>query len=132
MIDEVTSAIREISSKNPIDETRIYLTGLSMGGYGCFAFAAAEPNLFAAVVPICGGGDPRTASKLVDTPMWIFHGDADDVVPVEQSREMVESIRAAGGTKVLYTELPGVGHNSWAQTYSDPNGPISWMFNQSR
>lgn len=132
LIDELTSIIHEISSKNPIDTTRIYLTGLSMGGFGCFGLAAEEPQLFAAVVPICGGGDPTTASKLVDTPMWIVHGDADEVVPVEQSRKMVESIRAAGGTKVLYTELPGVGHNSWTQTYSDPDGPISWMFNQHR
>ena len=115
----------------PIDKRRVYLTGLSMGGYGTWELAARHPKLFAAAAPICGGGDERQAKQLVKLPIWAFHGDADKAVPVERSRNMVEAVRKAEGT-VKYTEYPGVGHNSWTRTYQDPDGLLPWMFRQIR
>lgn len=120
--------IRKIISQENIDTSRIYLTGLSMGGYGSWALAARHPDWFAAVVPICGGGDPRTASKLVDVPIWAFHGDQDQVVPEHASSEMVLAIRKAGGSPA-YTVLPGVGHGSWPWAYGI-RGAMDWMFAQ--
>lgn len=114
------------------DRTRLYLTGLSMGGYGSWTLAAANPRLFAAVVPICGGGDPQTMpGKLKDLPIWVYHGDADEAVPVQRSREMVEALQAAGSQRVRYTELPGVGHNSWDPAYESPE-LARWLFEQRR
>lgn len=121
------------------DKTRIYLTGLSMGGYGLWAIAAANPGMFAAIAPVCGGirpprglpnppgtidtnavADPYTeaAKKIGKTPVWVFHGSADSVVPVTESQKMVEALKAAGG-RVRYTEYAGVGHNSWDRAYSE-------------
>ena len=93
-----------------IDDKRIYLTGLSMGGFGTWSLAAKYPDRWAAIVPFCGGGDPAKAKEIKDIPCWCFHGDADQAVPVRASREMVEALKAAGG-KPKYTEYPGVGHN---------------------
>src|SRR5258707_304168 len=90
------------------DRRRLSLTGISMGGYGCWRIAAAHPDLFAAVAPICGGGDPdRMAPALTSLPIWVFHGSADPRVPVQRSREMVRAIRAAGGRRIRYTEFAG-------------------------
>ena len=100
-----------------------------MGGYGCWSLAAKEPELFAAAVPICGGGDPTSASRLVKIPTWAVHGDVDRAVPVDQSRTMIAAIREAGG-QPKYTELKGVEHDSWMQTYRDPNGVLKWRFEQ--
>lgn len=112
------------------DPDRVYLTGLSMGGYGAWSHAAADPGRWAAVVPICGGGDPAWAERLVDVPLWCFHGDADPVVPVEQSRQMIAALRGAGGAP-RYTELPGVGHNAWDAAYD--NGDLyTWLLEQRR
>jgi predicted peptidase len=102
-----------------------------MGGYGSWDLAARRPELFAAVVPICGGGDEHAAERLLKTPIWAVHGDADTAVPVERSRRMIEAIKAAGG-QPKYSELPGVGHNSWTPAYSDPEGVLPWMFEQVR
>jgi|SRR5579862_358771 len=121
------------------DPNRIYLTGLSMGGYGTFAFAAHHAGKFAVAVPICGGvvrpkenavGDPYadTAAKIGKTPVWMFHGEADPSVPVTESQKMNAALKAAGGN-VRYTEYPGVGHNSWDQAYEDPE-LAKWMFEQ--
>lgn len=115
----------------PIDPNRVYLTGLSMGGYGSWALAARRPEQYAAVVPICGGGDPKQAEKLVKIPIWAVHGNKDSVVPVSQSRTMIEAMRAAGGDPKL-TELDGVGHDSWTPAYNDPEGVLPWMFQQSK
>lgn len=113
------------------DPNRQYLTGLSMGGFGSWLVAAEHPDRFAAVVPICGGGDPANAAKLVNIPIWAFHGDADTAVPVARSRQMVEAIKNAGGTRIKYTEYPGVGHNSWDPAYADP-ALAEWLFAQKR
>lgn len=113
----------------PIDRRRVYLTGLSMGGYGSWELAMRRPNLFAAVAPVCGGGDESNAALLQDIPIWAAHGDADTVVWPVRSRRMVDAINAAGGN-VKYTEYPGFGHNSWTPFYSNPEGVIPWLFQQ--
>lgn len=121
----VDDVVREF----PVDPNRMYLTGISMGGYGSWDLAMRQPNRWAAVVPICGGGDETKADRLVNVPIWAVHGDADPAVPVERSRKMIEAIKKAGGDP-KYTELPGVAHDSWTQTYADPNGLLAWMFEQ--
>lgn len=119
------------------DEQRVYLTGLSMGGYGTWFLAAKYPKKFAAIVPVCGGirtpttiaippvstaADPFTdvAKKIGKTPVWVFHGAADDTISVTESQMMVVALRIAGGD-VRYTEYPGVGHNSWDRAYAEPD-----------
>ena len=129
---ELLELIHQTVKQYSIDQRRVYLTGLSMGGYGCWSLAATEPELFAAVVPICGGGNPSSARRLLETPIWAIHGDKDEAVPVEESQMIVQAIQEAGGRKIRYTELKGVGHNSWTQSYRNPHGVIEWMFVQKR
>lgn len=125
------AALKKTLAENPIDEKRVYLTGLSMGGYGSWELAMRHPEWFAAVAPICGGGDETHAKALVGLPVWAWHGDKDGAVPVERSRQMIEAIKKAGG-EPKYTEIAGGGHNVWDQAYQDPNGIIPWMFEQKR
>jgi predicted peptidase len=108
----------EISSEYAIDERRIYLTGLSMGGYGTWSLSTAYPERFAAIAPICGGGCPQKAWRLRQIPVWAFHGEKDEVVKLEESRQMVEALRACGG-RVRLTVYPGVGHDAWSRTYEN-------------
>jgi len=122
----VIAALEDTLKRESVDPTRIYLTGLSMGGYGSWDLAARMPERFAAVIPICGGGDEATAAKIKDLPIWCFHGDADTAVPVERSRTMIEALRVAGGTP-KYSELSGVGHDSWTPAYRDPD-VLAWLF----
>jgi predicted peptidase len=112
------------------DPKRVYLTGLSMGGYGTWSLAAAHPERWAAIVPICGGGDPKQAEKIKDIPCWCFHGDADKAVPVQRSRDMIKALKAAGGNP-RYDEYPGVGHNSWDRAYGTDE-LYSWLLEQKR
>ena len=121
--------LKTVTEKYPVDTQRVYLTGLSMGGYGSWDLACRQPEMFAAVAPVCGGGDERQAAKLVGVPVWAWHGDADPAVPVERSRKMIEAIKKAGGMP-KYTELPKVGHNSWVQAYHGPENLLPWMFEQ--
>ncbi len=99
-----------------IDSKRMYLTGLSMGGFGTWDYALAEPDKWAAIVPICGRGKTDTAEKIKDIPCWVFHGGMDKTVPVEGSRDMVAALKKAGGNP-KYTEFPNDGHNSWDSAY---------------
>lgn len=115
-------------TEHQIDRDRIYVTGLSMGGYGTWEILQREGKLFAAAIPVCGGADIAYASKLINIPIWVFHGDADTTVPVTRSRNAVAAISAAGGHPI-YTELPGVGHGAWAQTYNKPE-VWDWLFSQ--
>jgi len=103
----------------PVDEKRIYLTGLSMGGFGTWAWAAEKPETFAAIAPICGGGNPLNAKRLSKLPIWVFHGDKDKVVPITLSQLMVTALKAEGA-KIDFTIYPNVGHNSWSKTYANP------------
>ena len=108
----------EVKKTFKVDDKRIYLTGLSMGGYGTWSLAVAHPDRWAAIAPICGGGDPSKADNIKHIPCWCFHGDADKAVPVEKSREMIKALKDAGG-KPRYDEYPGVGHNSWDRAYGN-------------
>jgi predicted peptidase len=101
-----------------------------MGGYGSWDLAARMPERFAAVIPICGGGDEATAHRLATLPIWCFHGEDDPLVPVGLSRSMIAAIKAAGGTPIS-SELPGVGHDSWTPAYRNP-AVLDWLFAQRR
>jgi predicted peptidase len=126
----VLGLIESVRKEFPVDAKRIYITGLSMGGFGTFDLISRKPDLFAAAIPICGGGAPDQAKKLAKVPMWVFHGGADRVVPPQRSRDMVEAIKKAGG-KPKYTEYKGVGHDSWTRTYRDPK-VLKWLFEQKK
>ena len=113
------------------DEERIYLTGLSMGGFGSWKLAADHPEKFAAVAPVCGRGNPDDAEKLKGIPVWAFHGTEDNAVPFSGSADIVAAIKKAGGTKVKFTSLEGVGHNSWSAAYATPE-LYSWFDSYTR
>jgi predicted peptidase len=114
----------------PIDTKRIYITGLSMGGFGVWDAVQRRPELFAAAVPICGGGDPLLAKQIHFVPVWAFHGADDKTVKVSRSREMIEALRNVG-EEPKYTEYKGVGHDSWTRTYKDP-ALYEWLFAQRK
>lgn len=114
-----------------IDPDRIYVTGLSMGGYGTFALVARNPGRYAAAVPICGGGSFIDARRLGRLPIWAFHGDADNVIPVDESRRMIRYANASDGEHARLTEYEGVGHNSWSRAYAD-EAMWEWLFAQRR
>ena len=103
-------------SSLPVDQNRLYVTGLSMGGFGTWDAIQRRPKMFAAAAPVCGGGDTAQAPKLKDIPIWVWHGDRDNVVKTKRSRDMVAAIKKAGG-KPQYTELKGVGHNAWVENW---------------
>ena len=113
-----------------IDDTRVYITGLSMGGFGTWDAIARYENFFAAAAPICGGGDTATAKRIVDLPIWCFHGAKDPVVKVKQSREMIDALKALRGNP-KYTEYPLALHDSWTETYANPE-LYEWLFAQTR
>ncbi len=121
--------IETLQKRFSIDADRIYVMGLSMGGYGTWDAVQRWPKMFAAAVPICGGGDETSADRVV-TPVWAFHGGSDSVVPVQRSQKMIEALKAAG-RKPKYTEYPGVGHNSWSAAFADPE-LFKWLFAQKR
>jgi len=121
------AALDQVIASETVDTTKIYLTGLSMGGYGVWEMAMRWPNRFAAIAPICGGGDQSSANRLINMPIWAWHGDQDDAVPVQRSRQMIEALQKLGG-RPQYTELPGVGHHSWVPAYDSEL--ISWLFEQ--
>lgn len=119
--ETVSALIDEIEARYPVDASRIYLTGLSMGGFGTWALAAHEPDRFAAIAPICGGGDPvRHAYVIKDIPTWVFHGAKDNVVPLERSQTMVDGMKRFGAKEVKFTIYPEAGHDSWTETYNNP------------
>ncbi|HYH69644.1 MAG TPA: alpha/beta hydrolase-fold protein [Urbifossiella sp.] len=123
ILDEVTKSYKT-------DAKRVYLTGLSMGGFGTWSLAAAHPDRWAAIAPICGGGKADDAVKIKDIPTWVFHGDKDTAVKVEQSRVMVEALKKAGGTP-KYSEYAGVDHNSWDRAYAEKEF-FPWLAAQSK
>jgi predicted peptidase len=114
----------------PIDPDRIYITGLSMGGFGTFDAVTRYPDLFAAAVPVCGGGDISKADAIASVPIWIFHGALDAVVSPALSISMVEAVTLAGA-QPGYTQYPEVGHFSWIAAYSDPM-LMEWLFRQRK
>jgi len=130
MMKLLLALIDEQVKGEKIDVDRIYITGLSMGGFGTFEALARRPELFAAAAPVCGGADPKTASKTKDVPFWIFHGDQDEVVPVECSQTMVGALIGALA-KVRYTQYSDVGHDSWTATYQNAQF-WKWLFSQKK
>ena len=126
-VETLNALLDETIARHAIDPKRVYLTGLSMGGYGSWAWAAANPERFAAVVPICGGGDPmpvRLASgprrdRLSRLPVWAFHGAKDNVVALTESQRMVDTYQMIGNSARL-TVYPEAGHDSWTETYGNP------------
>ena len=126
LLDLIPALLREF----PIDPGRIYLTGVSMGGYGAWDLLARRPDAFAAIIPVCGGADLATAPRVATVPAWLFHGDRDEVVRVSRSRDMVRALQAAGGSP-RSSEYRGAGHAIWDRAYAEPTLP-TWLFSQRR
>jgi predicted peptidase len=122
--------VDQLLKEQPMDAKRIYVMGLSMGGFGAWDWAARYPESTAAIAPICGGADDSTAEKLKSIPVWAFHGWDDNVVWPQRSRSMVESIKKAGGS-VRYSEYEKVGHGSWSRAFEEPE-LLPWMFAQNK
>ena len=129
-VREIRQLIDHLCESQPVDRSRIILTGLSMGGFGTWNFLAEYPELLAAAVPICGGGKPETADRFKHVPLHCFHGALDKVVPQSKSDEMIEALKKAG-SKPLYTVYPQADHDSWTATYAEPE-LYKWMLAQRR
>ncbi|HEV7299499.1 MAG TPA: sugar-binding protein [Tepidisphaeraceae bacterium] len=129
-VQMVRDLLDEVKAKYRIDPDRVYLTGLSMGGFGSWSVATAYPNEFAALVPVCGGGDPKDVARIKDIPTWVTHGGKDEVVFPEDSYRMVAALREIGG-RVRFTLFPEADHDSWTATYSNPQ-LYEWMLQQRR
>jgi len=118
-IDLLISLLDEIEKKYSVDTDMVYLTGLSMGGFGTWSLAIADPNRFAAIAPICGGAERIGGSRLKKVPVWAFHGAKDPTVPLVRSQEMVDAVKKAGGDAKI-TVYPEAQHDSWTETYNNP------------
>ena len=129
-LDALMALLDEVQSKHAVDPDRIYLTGLSMGGFGSWALGCRYPQRFAALAPICGGGEWFLAERLKDVPVWTFHGAKDPVVPLRESQEMVTALRRAGGN-VQLTVYPEAQHDSWTETYNNPK-LYEWFLSQRK
>ena len=127
---ELTALLDDIIEKYKVDQDRIYVTGLSMGGFGTWALAQYTPDRFAAIAPICGGGDPRAAKRIAHIPAWVFHGAKDNTVPLERSEKMVKALKDNGGN-VRFTVYPNTGHNSWIEAYATPE-LFEWLLQYKR
>ena len=128
--DDLAVFIDRVLAGLSIDEDRVYLTGLSMGGFATWQLAAEHPEKFAAIAPICGGGEPAMARYLQRMPIWAFHGAKDSVVPVERTKQMVEAVQERGGNPKL-TIYPDADHDSWTETYENPD-LYDWFLSNSR
>ncbi len=122
--------VLKMTEEYPVNANRLYITGLSMGGFGTWDLITRYPDLFAAAMPICGGGDPAKAYRLTELPIWNFHGALDNIVSSKLSREMIQALWNAGGNPG-YTEYPDVNHASWIPAYND-RFVLEWLFGQSR
>ena len=127
----VSQLLDSLAADKHVNNRQIYIGGLSMGGMGTFEMLWRKPNFFAAAFPICGGGNPSTSVIYgKNFPIWIFHGENDQVVSVNDSRTMVKALRHAGAN-VKYTEYPGVKHDSWKKAFQEPQ-LLSWLFSHKR
>jgi predicted peptidase len=131
-LEALTALLDQTARRYRVDPDRVYVTGLSMGGYGTWALLARDTQRrFAAAIPICGGGNRMGLLRAVDLPIWAFHGEADEVVPLDETTRLVESLQKRGAKNVKLTTYPGVEHDSWTQTYDDP-AVWEWLFAQRR
>ena len=128
---KVLELVDLLIKKYNIDTSRLYIYGISMGAFGVFSVLCNYPNKFAAVYAVCGGSSTQAAAKLIATPLWIFHGEKDDVVPVSYSRNIYNEIVKLGGEKVKYTEYAGVKHNSW-ENVSKEKELSKWLFSHQK
>ncbi|MHC4116519.1 MAG: carboxylesterase family protein [Planctomycetota bacterium] len=129
-LDVLINLLDDVVSRYKVDKERVYLTGLSMGGYGSWALGSRYPDRFAAIAPICGGGTRIMAFGLTKTPIWAFHGAKDKVVPLDESEAMVKAINSRGGN-VKLTVYPEAGHDSWTETY-DNQELYAWFLKHRR
>jgi predicted peptidase len=125
----VVEIVKSVSKESSIDPVRVYVMGLSMGGFGTWDLITRHPDLFAAAVPICGGGDPYKA-KAISAKVWAFHGAADNVVPTGGTREMIDALKQAKKDP-KYSEYPGVGHASWVNAWNEKE-LIEWLLRQKK
>ncbi len=130
IVISVKHLIDRVAKEYGADTDRLYCTGISMGGYGTWEMGITYHDCFAAIAPVCGGGFSWRASVLRDMPVWAFHGDADNVVPIENSQMMVDGVNKAGGN-AKFTVFPGVEHNSWDPAYLTTD-VIEWLLEQKR
>lgn len=126
-LESVVLLIDTLLKEYPINPKRVYLVGLSMGGFGTWELLARYPNKFAAAIPICGGADLSTACIIRHIPIWTFHGAKDKVVKVERSRQMVDAIKKCNGKKIIYTEYPDGDHLIWNRVFNNPK-VWEWLF----
>ncbi|MDQ3624182.1 MAG: GDSL-type esterase/lipase family protein [Verrucomicrobiota bacterium] len=126
----VLGAVAALQQEFSIDPDRLYLSGISMGGFGTWDAITRDPGKWAAAAPICGGGDKRVAARAAKVPVWAFHGTADNAVKVVRTRDMIEAMKAGGG-RPLYSEYPNVAHDSWTPAYQEPE-LLPWLFAQRR
>ena len=129
-LETVLEIVAAVSREFAIDADRLYVTGQSLGGYGTWEIITRHPQVFAAAVPLCGGGDAARIVAARTLAIWAFHGAKDPVVPVTESRDVVAALRAAG-SPVKYTEYPDVAHDAWNRAYAEPE-LADWIFSQRR
>jgi len=130
-LDALVALLDETSERFDIDDNRVYVTGLSMGGEGAWALAACAPERLAALAPVCGMSRPERAPLHARVPTWAFHGTDDPVVPVRHTVDMVRALERAAGAPIL-TLYEGVGHDSWSAAYDDASGLYAWLLEQRR
>lgn len=126
----LTALLDEVVKTNKVDVDRVYVTGLSMGGFGTWELAAASPQRFAAIAPICGGGETYWTRRFTHLPTWAFHGAKDKGVPVERTQVMIDAMKANGGLPKV-TIYPDAEHDSWTETYNNPEF-YDWLLAQKR
>jgi predicted peptidase len=129
-LDALNALLEDVIHRYHADKDRIYLTGASMGGSGTWALAAAHPEKFAAIAPVCGTGNPADAPKLAQMPIWIFHGAKDPVVPLAHDQAMFDALKAAGN-HAKFTIYPNAKHDAWTETYNNPE-LYQWLLEQKR
>lgn len=128
--DRLKLLVDEILEFPETDKERIYITGVSMGGYGTWMLTCQYPDIFAAALPICGGGNPEQVHRMKNVPTWAFHGELDDIVPISETEKMVEALKKAGGN-VKFTRYPDADHDSWTITYNTKD-IFDWLLIQKK
>jgi predicted peptidase len=129
--DALFALLDQVGRDLRVDPDRVYVVGQSAGGSGTWSLITQQPERFAAAIPICGAGSRAGIKRVVDLPIWVFHGGQDEAQPVEESVRMVDAIRAVGGERVKLTVYPDVGHDAWTPAFADV-ATWEWLFAQRR